>query len=990
MRKKWTYVAIVSMMLGVAPVFTGCVDTDEPAGITELRGAKAELLRAKAAVEQARVALVQAKAAKVQAEAATEQAYAEWQAQQARAAQIANDMQEAKNELELQKLQAEYEKIIADINNLKELAAINHETNKANAQKEAAAAQYAYETVLKQIEIAKALGISDYEQATLAELEKQVTILYDELYGNAQQQANGDFGLYGDLRDAEENLYDAQLNKSMGYDTDKNGNQVTSEVIWEDALKAEINIKKAQLAAEEQTLEDLKALADKDVAGTDWAAEIDALAEEIAALEVEIKDMEAQLVRDKATPEYLAAYQAVYGVYSDYKEDGITPADGATIVKTGTKKNLKKANDALVDASYDTDYAFSFDKFETSTAITEAMSEALLGKDDHSLADKKLSVAGQKDFVWGNDGDATKLPTEVQNALAQYEAHLDLFKDRVVDENDIEQAKAVLKQKQEAAETAKDAYEEAYADWEEVKDIIAEGTTIQVDVTGFKKVTDAYNTAYGALETAVDNWNKGLQNAYDEAYDNAEAKATLKLKIAALGGNGTAIPQITAIPGFEESKVIESWRVYDGTDNQTEAYLASLISMNCTAVEGNADYNTKAKVEKAVTDALAAYVRQEQNSMNWDDSAFKAAGDAAASAFGGTDAGKALQAALNKAEGDVETAYGKLPAAIEAFKALSLTFAQANDDKVLNIGYLAYAKDKEGKPAASLGDWVADATGSGALVGTVAKKVVGNSEITTDEFTAATTTKFSADLAQDALDKVSIAAFGEANRYAPVDIEKAEGGAAKAYQDALDAVAQQEAIISANDDLKAMRDEIQKAYDGLKADIAAQYQTVFATLLKNIDDAQAAHDKASADLDKANEPFEAQELAIAEEKAKLAGKKSISNKLVKYVNSYLSDAVLEDGTAVKYDPETFAVKMAEAVAVQEGEVADAEQDVKEAEVALEKAQAGKFDGVDYFTMVRDFAKERFDAKMEEYTKAQENVAKALEIMAGTDAEQPAE
>ena len=986
MRKKWTYVAIVSMMLGVAPVFTGCVDTDEPAGLEQLRGAKAELLRAKAAVEQARVALVEAKAAKVQAEAATEQAYAEWQAQQARAAQIANDMQEAKNELELQKLQAEYEKIIADINNLKELAAINHETNKANAQKEAAAAQYAYETVLKQIEIAKALGISDYEQATLAELEKQVTILYDELYGNAQQQANGDFGLYGDLRDAEENLYDAQLNKSMGYDTDKNGNQVTSEVIWEDALKAEINIKKAQLAAEEQTLEDLKALADKDVAGTDWAAEIDALAEEIAALDVEIKDMEAQLVRDKATPEYLAAYQAVYGVYSDYKKDGITPTDDATIVKTGTKDNLEKAKDALVDASSDTDYAFSFDKFETSTAITEAMSEALLGKGDNSLADTKLSVAGQKDFVWGNDGDATKLPTEVQNALAQYEAHLDLFKDKVVGENDIEQAKAVLKQKQEAAETAKKAYDEAYADWEEVKDIIAEGTTIQVDVTGFKKVTDAYNTAYGALETAVDNWNKGLQNAYDEAYDVAEAKATLNLKITALGGNGAAaISQITAIPGFDEAKVIESWEVYDGTDNQTEAYLTSLISMNCNAVAGNINYDTKAKVEKAVTDVLAAYVRQEQNGMNWDDSAFETAGNAAAAAFAGTDTGKALQAALGKAEGDVETAYGKLPAAIDAFKALSLTFAQANDDKALNIGYLAYAKDKEGKPAASLGDWVADATGSDALVGTVAKKVVGNSEITTDEFTAATTTKFSADLAQDALDKVSIAAFGEANRYAPVALEDAQDGAAKDYQDALDAVAQQEAIISANDDLKAMRDEIQKAYDGLKADIAAQYQTVFATLLKNIDDAQAAHDKASADLDKANEPFEAQELAIAEEKAKLAGKKSISNKLVKYVNSYLSDAVLEDGTAVKYDPETFAVKMAEAVAVQEGEVADAEQDVKEAEVALEKAQAGKFDGVDYFTMVRDFAKERFDAKMNEYTKAQENVAKALDIMAGTSA-----
>ena len=985
MRKKWTYVAIVSMMLGVAPVFTGCVDTDEPAGITELRGAKAELLRAKAAVEQARVALVEAKAAKVQAEAATEQAYADWQAEQARAAQIANDMQEAENELELQKLQAEYEKIIADINNLKELAAVNHEQNMAEAQKEAAAAQFAYETTLKQIEIAKALGISDYEEATLEKLEEEVSNLYNELYGTAEQQAAGDYGLYGDLRDAEENLYNAQLNKSMGYDTDKDGNQV-SEVIWEATLQADINIKKAQLAAEEQTLEDLKALADKDVAGTDWAAEIDALAEEIAALEVEIKDMEAQLVRDKATPEYLAAYQAVYGVWSDYKEDGITPTDDATIVKTGTKKNLKVAKDALVDASYDTDYAFSFDKFETSTAITEAMSEALMGKDDHSLADKKLSVAGQKDFVWGNDGDATVLPAEVQNALAQYEAHLDLFKDKVVDENDIEQAKAVLKQKQEAAETAKKAYDEAYADWEEVKDIIAEGTTIQVDVTGFKKVTDAYNTAYGALETAVDNWNKGLQNAYDEAYDVAEAKATLNLKITALGGNGaTAISQIASIPGFEEAKVIESWEVYDGTDNQTEAYLASLISMNCSAVEGNANYNTKAKVEKAVTDALNAYVRQEQNSMTWDDSAFERAGTEAASAFAGTDTGKSLQAALNKAEGDVKTAYGKLPAAIDAFEALSLTFAQANDAKALNIDYLTNALDKDGKPVADLGDWVADATGSDALVGTVAKKVVGNSDISTSEFTAATKTKFSEDLAQDALDKVSQAAFGEDNRYAPVDIEDAQGGAAKDYQDALDAVAQQEAIISANDDLKAMRDEIQKAYDNLKTDIAAQYQTVFATLLKNIDDAQAAHDTASANLDKANEPFEAQELAIAEEKAQLAGKKSIKTKLVKYVNSYLSDAELEDGTTVKYDPETFAVKMAEAVAVQEGEVADAEQAVKEAEVALEKAQAGKFDGVDYFTMVRDFAKERFDAKMEEYTKAQEDVAKALEIMAGTSA-----
>lgn len=43
------------MLLGATPVFTGCIDNDEPAGIAELRGAKAELLKAKATVETAKL-----------------------------------------------------------------------------------------------------------------------------------------------------------------------------------------------------------------------------------------------------------------------------------------------------------------------------------------------------------------------------------------------------------------------------------------------------------------------------------------------------------------------------------------------------------------------------------------------------------------------------------------------------------------------------------------------------------------------------------------------------------------------------------------------------------------------------------------------------------------------------------------------------------------------------------------------------------------------
>lgn len=74
--KKWTYLVAAGMMLGATPVFTGCIDNDEPEGISILRGAKAELLKAKASVEAAKVAQVQAEAALAQAKAKVKEAEA--------------------------------------------------------------------------------------------------------------------------------------------------------------------------------------------------------------------------------------------------------------------------------------------------------------------------------------------------------------------------------------------------------------------------------------------------------------------------------------------------------------------------------------------------------------------------------------------------------------------------------------------------------------------------------------------------------------------------------------------------------------------------------------------------------------------------------------------------------------------------------------------------------------------------------------------------
>ena len=67
--RKWTYLVAALLMGGVSTSLTSCIDNDEPAGITDLRGAKAELLRAKAQVELAEAAIRNANAAIQQAKA---------------------------------------------------------------------------------------------------------------------------------------------------------------------------------------------------------------------------------------------------------------------------------------------------------------------------------------------------------------------------------------------------------------------------------------------------------------------------------------------------------------------------------------------------------------------------------------------------------------------------------------------------------------------------------------------------------------------------------------------------------------------------------------------------------------------------------------------------------------------------------------------------------------------------------------------------------
>lgn len=67
--RKWTYLVAGLLICGTAATVTSCIDNEEPAGITDLRGAKAELLRAKAQVEVAEAAIKTAQANLIQVKA---------------------------------------------------------------------------------------------------------------------------------------------------------------------------------------------------------------------------------------------------------------------------------------------------------------------------------------------------------------------------------------------------------------------------------------------------------------------------------------------------------------------------------------------------------------------------------------------------------------------------------------------------------------------------------------------------------------------------------------------------------------------------------------------------------------------------------------------------------------------------------------------------------------------------------------------------------
>lgn len=246
--RKWTYLVAALLMGGVSTSLTSCIDNDEPAGITDLRGAKAELLRAKAQVELAEAAIRNANAA-------IQQAKADYLQEKVAQEKLTTDYLTAKNE----------DKKIA----LQQQAALREQTYLAQlyaAQTAAKQAELDYQTALAKIEISLATVKDDAYAEALYDLLNNKAFNYRkykvsidpttnkvtvEKDGTATGTVQGLIGLSKELATVKQDLANViQQNLILGYKFDK------------DALKndvaVEVEVKKAELAVSEKTLAELK------------------------------------------------------------------------------------------------------------------------------------------------------------------------------------------------------------------------------------------------------------------------------------------------------------------------------------------------------------------------------------------------------------------------------------------------------------------------------------------------------------------------------------------------------------------------------------------------------------------------------------------------------------------------------------------------------------------------------------------------------------
>lgn len=376
--RKWTYLVAALLMGGVSTSLTSCIDNDEPAGINDLRGAKAELLRAKAAVENAEAAIKTATAAIKQAKAdyaqekvAQEKLYTDW-------------------------LTAKYED---DKTALQQDAAIREQAylqKLYQAQSAAKQAELDYQRALAQIEIALGTAKDDAYAEALQDLlyNKTFTIPSYQISvdpvthevtitstGSSTTTIDGLMNLSQQLANAKQELAETiQQNLILGYKFDK------------DALKNDVavtvEVKKAELAVEEKALAELKEIIG--ISLDDFEAKYQEIADKKKEAEnnktnvsiekakdlAENYDGKAQELKNKKEAQSEFTFDIPAAVQNDFYNIVASKAGSATGDEVAIYQNILKQ--ATADA--EGEYAFTNGmKVNTTAAIKKSIINAVKG-----------------------------------------------------------------------------------------------------------------------------------------------------------------------------------------------------------------------------------------------------------------------------------------------------------------------------------------------------------------------------------------------------------------------------------------------------------------------------------------------------------------------------------------------------------------------------------------------------------------------------------
>lgn len=938
--RKWTYLVATLLMAGTTATFTGCIDTDEPEGIVDLRGAKSELIKAQAAVKLVEVEWQKAQVA--------------YQELVNKSKELSNQYQEYDNqmhaldvklkELEVERAQAateqakaEAEAKIAEANRDKAYwenkMAEEAEIFKAamlNYQTQTAQAQEAYDNAMKLIEAGKLL-LSDGEKAIIDKAQQRLYV------------ASASLNQYYDaLKTAQDEYYDALVNPSLP----------TLASLQADLKLAQIAVEKAEILLDEKN--NMLALAE----------DFDAAAWDDKILELKKKKSEYESEKSKADVEI-----ATIKTSAEYKA-----AEAKVAEKTKARKAAKDAYDkAVADSTTQVGAQLDIKEYK-SEPINDGLKELFSNSSDFTSLEGYTVGTGVFAYPSASytqtaynadleiEDEATRT-SQASQTLRKVNAWIDALGKYSVDENGVEWNKLALVEKEKAAKTAKEKFDKAKAEWE-ISAKAVKGTATTVPTTELKKATDAYNTAYAAVVEAVKAYNSAWDAIYKAAYDAAVEKEKASVLEKTYRDNMIAALSPTSKDAWDALSAAEQ------TTSKLEAILDDTVKQAKAKADANATLAEWLKLEQTVAD-LASIGEAAGNKALADDKDKKV---------------ENAKKALDEAARNALTAVNKVDPAIDAYTDLAanpygqkLANTVSVEDMTGKEAFYEAEKDKDGNPTGHM-------------------KAL-RSDISADEFTKLSATKLDRTTAEGALAFTSEKAFGSVISAEDRLVEVTEA-MVRAYIEQNNNVVLADfgtlgAMMAANDDVQTCKDMIAAA-DLIKP-LKTQMEGVLADLNAEIKANTALMDPFIAKADETRIALKAakEEVKTAKEEqdALTAEAEANSKKYDELAQDYdgLIGVVQDQIDAINNNVVTGSDVTVESVlnywknevATQEKAVEVAKQEVTAAEKSIELFNKGEYKEayvIEQKKLALETAQEAYDVAKAIYDTALAQVKAVLETL----------